>query len=101
MGKINHASKKFWFWENLPYVRLAPHVSRDQILHFKPPRVLTVNRIPYRTFRDKNNNDKADSLLPLNFNVYIDVDNRESARAKAKGKKQADQFRWKKNITIL
>ena len=56
-------------------------------MHFKPPRVLTVNRIPYRTFRDKNNNDKADSLLPLNFNVYIDVDNRERARAKAKGKK--------------
>ena len=42
-----------------------------------------MNRIPSRTFEDKNNNI-ADSLLHLNFNVYIDVDNRERARAKEK-----------------
>ena len=71
-------------------------------MHFEHPRVvlvLTVNRIPSRTFRDKNNNNKADSLLRLNFNVNVDVDNRERARAKCK--EQGDQFRWKKNNNFI
>ena len=75
------------------------HVSRDEILHFKHPRVSTVNCLPSWTFRDANNNNKADSLLRLNIDVNIEVDNRE--RARAKGKKQGDRIRWKKNITIL
>ena len=42
-------------------------------MHFTHPRVIAVNRIASMTFRDKNNNNKADSLFRLNFNVYIDV----------------------------
>ena len=42
-------------------------------MHFKHPRVFAVNPIVSLTFRDKNNNNKADSLFRLNFNVYIDV----------------------------
>ena len=42
-------------------------------MHFKHPRVFAVNPIVPLTFRDKNNNNKADSLFRLNFNVYIDV----------------------------
>ena len=102
MHPRNFASEKIVSYRVHPHVRPPLHVSRDEILHFKHPRVLTVNRIPSRTFRDdnnNNNNNKADSLLRLNFNVYIDADDRE--RARAKGKKQGDQFRWKKNITIL
>ena len=58
-----------------------------------------MNPLASRTFRDKNNNNKADCLLRLNLNVFIDVDNRK--RARVKGKQQGDQFRLKKNITIL
>ena len=32
---VIYASKKFWFWQNRPYVRLPLHVSRDEVLHFK------------------------------------------------------------------
>ena len=46
-----------------------------------------------------NNNNKAGSFFRLNFIVFIDMDNRERARARAKNK--GDQFRWKKNIKIL
>ena len=42
-------------------------------MHFKQPRVIAVNPIVSLTYRDKNNNNKADSLFRLNFNVYIDV----------------------------
>ena len=47
-------------------------------------RVSAVNRKASRAFRDKNNNNKADSFFRLNFNVYIDVDNGERARARDK-----------------
>ena len=53
-------------------------------MYFKHPRVFAVNRIASLTFKDKNNNNKADSLFRLNFNVYIDVGNRERARARQK-----------------
>ena len=79
------------------------HIACSAVAHAHakktPVRVLMVNCIPSWTFRDTNNNNKADSLLRLNINVNIDVDNRE--RARAKGKKQGDRFRWNKNITIL
>ena len=55
------------------YVRPPLLVRRNEILHFTHPRVIAVNRIASMTFRDKNNNNKADSLFRLNFNVYIDV----------------------------
>ena len=32
--------------------------------------------------REKLNNKKAESFLPLNFNIYIDVNNRERAGAR-------------------
>ena len=47
----------------------------------------------------KTTTTKADSFCRLNFNVYIDLDNRQ--RAIAKDKTKGDQFRWKKNITLL
>ena len=40
----------------------------------------------FSDFRDTDNNNKADSLFRLIFNVYIDVDNRERARARQKTK---------------
>ena len=55
-------------------------------MHFKYPHVIAVNRIVSLTFRDKNNNNKADSIFQLNFKVYIDVDNRERASARQKTK---------------
>ena len=42
-------------------------VSRDEILHFKHPRVSAVNRIASRPFSNK----LADSFFGLNFNVWI------------------------------
>ena len=40
-----------------------------------------------RTFREKKyNKNKADSFFQLNFNVYINVDNRERARVRDKKK---------------
>ena len=60
------------------------HVSRDEMLHFKQPCVSAVNRITSRPFRDKNNNNNYDSFFRLGFNVYINVDNRERARARDK-----------------
>ena len=32
--------------------------------------------------REKNNNKKAESFVRLNFNVYINVDNQERAKAR-------------------
>ena len=68
-----------------PYLRPPLHISLGEILHFKYPRVSAVNRIASRNFRDKIKNiNNADSFFRLNFNVYIDVDNRERARDKKK-----------------
>ena len=39
------------------------HVIRDEILHFKHPRVSAVNRIASRPFRDKNSNNKSQLFL--------------------------------------
>ena len=57
------------------------------------------DRIASRTFRDKNNNSKADSFFPLNFNFYADMDNREKARAR--DKKQRRPISLDKNMKIL
>ena len=40
-------------------VRQPLHVSRDEILHFKHPRVSAVNRIASRPFSDKNKNNES------------------------------------------
>ena len=56
-------------------------------MHLKYPRVSTVNCITTWTFRDKLKQQQqrpADSFFGLNFNVYIDVDNREIARTRFK-----------------
>ena len=81
---------------------------RGEILHFKHPRVSAVNHMATWTFRERknngNNNDnkKADSILRLNFNVFIDLDNCERARARDKKKtNKGDQLRWNKNMEIL
>ena len=38
-----------------------------------------------RTYREKNNNNnKAESFFSLDFNVYINVDNREKVRSRNK-----------------
>ena len=44
------------------YVRPPLHVSQDEILHFKHPRVSAVNRIASRPFSDKTNNNKKSIL---------------------------------------
>ena len=40
---------------NCPYLHPPLHVSRDEILHFKYPCFLAVNRMATRTFRRKIN----------------------------------------------
>ena len=70
---VIYVSKKFWFGENRSYglqrpcVRPPLRVSRD-----------AVNCIASGPFRDKTTTTKADSFFCLLFNVYIDVNNRES-----------------------
>ena len=64
------------------YVRPPLHVCRGEILHYA--RFSAVNRIATRTLKDKSNNSKVDSFFLLNFNVYLDLDNIERARARDK-----------------
>ena len=72
--------------ENWSSVRCPPlHVSWGEILHFKYPRLLALKRWePPGISEIKNNTNKADSFFRLNFNVCIDVDNREWARVRDK-----------------
>ena len=89
MHPRNFGSEKIVCTTNVrPYVRPPGHVSRGEVLHFKYVRVSAVNRIATRTFTDKKQQQQQQQsrfFLSLNFNVYIDVDNRE--RAKATNKK--------------
>ena len=70
----------------------ASSVERAVVLRrnfaFQAPRSLVsaVNRTAARTYREKNNNNnnKAESFFRLDFNVYINVDNREKVRARNK-----------------
>jgi len=63
-------------------LRTSPlHVSRGEILHFKYPRVSTVNHLATLTLRDnENNNNKAEEL---------------EREITSKG----DQFCWKNNMS--
>ena len=87
MHPRNFGSEKIVCTTNVrPYVRPPGHVSRGEVLHFEYARVSAVNRIATRTFTDKKQQQQQSRFfLSLNFNVYIDVDNRE--RAKATNKK--------------
>ena len=74
-----------------PDVQPPIHISRGEILKFKHTRVSAVNRMATRTFREKKyNKNKADSFFPLNFNVCINVDNRERARARDEKTKETN-----------
>ena len=74
-----------------PQVTQPPRVSLGEILHFKHlPRVSAWP--PGSLERINNKVNKDDSFFRLNFNVFIDVDNREKARLRVK--KKGDQFRW-------
>ena len=64
-------------------------------------RVSAVNRIASRAFRDKNNNNKANSFFRLNFNVYIDVDNGERARARDKKQRRKISLKEKHENFIV
>ena len=45
--------------------------------------VSSVNHVAARAFRGKQNkNKKNEPFFPLNFNVYINLDNRERAKSK-------------------
>ena len=86
----NFGSEKIVCSTNVrPYVRSSGnvrHVSWDEVLHFKYARVSAVNRIATRTFTNKKQQQQQSrSFLSLNFNVYLDVDTSE--RAKATNKK--------------
>ena len=48
--------------------------------------------------KKQNKKQNIESFFPLNFNVYINLDNRERTRVKEKKKKNGHQFRWKKNM---
>ena len=83
MHPRNFGSEKIVCTTNVrPYVRPPGHVSRGEVFHFKYARVSAVNRIATRTFTDKKQQQQPSRFfLSLNFNVYIDVDNRERANA--------------------
>ena len=94
MDPRNFGSEKIVCTTNVrPYVRPPGHVSRGEVLQFKYARVSAVNRIATRTFTDEKQQQQQQRqqqqqsrfFLSLNFNVCIDVDNRE--RAKATNKK--------------
>ena len=89
MHPRNFGSEKIVCTTNVrPYVRPPSHVSRGEVLQFKYARVSAVNRIATRTFTDEKQQQQQQQsrfFLSLNFNVCIDVDNRE--RAKATNKK--------------
>ena len=54
-----------------------------------------------RTFREKKyNNNKADSFFRLNFNVYINVDKRERARARDKKQRRSISLEEKRENFI-
>ena len=75
--------KKFWFWRK--YVRTStPSYKPDWNFAFQVPAGSAVNRIATRTFEEKTTIAKPILSSDLNFNVYIDVDNRERARARDK-----------------
>ena len=65
------------------------YVSWGEILNFNYLHILVVNRIATKTFRDKK---QQQSHFLLNFNVYIGVDIRERARARAKITKEINSF---------
>ena len=78
-----NASKKFWFWRK--YVRTStPSCKPDWNFAFQVPTGSAVNRIATQTFQEKTTTTKPILSSDLNFNVYIDVDNRERARARDK-----------------
>ena len=54
---------------------------------FKLQGVLAINRMATQPFNQRRHN-KAAFFFRLNFYVYADVENRESARARARDKKQ-------------
>ena len=60
--------------------------------------VLVVNHMATRPglFEEKKN----ESFFPLNFNVDINLDNRERAKATKKNS-NGDQSCWKKNMKII
>ena len=63
-----------------PYVNSPLQVSWGEICISSTPRVSAVNRKVIRTFREKKKNkNKAESFFQLNFNVYINLGNRERA----------------------
>ena len=72
----------------LTYVRPPLHVSRGETLHFKHPAFFCGKSHGHRDFKreterkNNNNNKKAESFVRLNFNVYINVDNQERAKAR-------------------
>ena len=43
----------FWIWQNRPYICPPIHVSRSKTSHFKWPRVLVVNHMTTRNFREE------------------------------------------------
>ena len=98
----NHQSPTGLFWHPIQIARgwqffaifAVACISGHKCL--KHPRVSTVNRTATQTFRD---NKQFDSFFRLNPNVYIDVDNRE--RARARNKNEGYQIRLKKNMKIL
>ena len=58
------------------------HVSWGEILHFKHPARFCGKPQGHPDFKRDKNNNKAESFFRPNSNVYINVDNREGAKAK-------------------
>ena len=86
-------AKKIWLWRRVrPPVRtdaggeeresdISPSGEEYVIVEVKfsissNSLVSVVNHMAARGFGDKKNNKKNDSFFPLNFKVYINLDNR-------------------------
>ena len=82
---VIYVFQKFWFWQNRPYV----HTSTPSSKHpFKHPARFGGKSHGHRDFKreterkNNNNNKKAEFFVRLNFNVYINVENRERAKGR-------------------
>ena len=92
MGKkiwLSMRSRNFSFDKIVrTYVHPPLHVSRGETLHFKHPARFGDKSHGHRDFKReterKNNNinKKAEFFVRLNFNDYINVENRERAKAR-------------------
>ena len=102
MGKKNWLSMHPRNFGSEKIVRKRPSTHSREILHFKYPRVSTVNRIATRTFRGKKAKTTTTKTI-LSFDLILRspltwITEKELKRAI---KNIVGQFRWKNNMKMF